>query len=238
MNDDNFVTLFPPGHFYSPLPLAKDAMDHLAQTMPPPKSLPGIKLNIAGQMALLTTLASNLETIPAYDKEKLPGLRFHFNQNYLCPKDAFVYFLMILHLTPKRIVEVGCGHSSHIALDSNQLHFDNQIECTFIEPNPDRFLGGLLPGDEDRVRFLRHKVQDLNMDAFLQLEKNDILFIDSSHVSKIGSDVNHIVFNVLSALKSGVYVHFHDIFYPFEYPLHWLQLGRAWNEAYLLRGFL
>jgi hypothetical protein len=70
------------------------------------------------------------------------------------------------------------------------------------------------------------------------LEANDILFIDSSHVSKAGSDVNHLFFTVLPRLKPGVLVHVHDVFYPFEYPLGWLRQGRAWNELYLLRAFL
>ena len=71
-----------------------------------------------------------------------------------------------------------------------------------------------------------------------QLRANDILFIDSSHVSKAGSDLNHIVFELLPRLQPGVLVHFHDIRYPFEYPREWFALGLWWNEAYLLRAFL
>ena len=73
---------------------------------------------------------------------------------------------------------------------------------------------------------------------FAQLQENDILFIDSTHVSKLNSDVNRIIFNILPALKKGVLIHFHDIFWPFEYPKTWVKEGRAWNEAYLLRAFL
>ena len=81
-------------------------------------------------------------------------------------------------------------------------------------------------------------MQDVALSTFSGLRRGDILFIDSSHVAKIGSDVNHLVFTVLPALQSGVLVHFHDIFFPFEYPQAWLAEGRAWNEAYLLRAFL
>ena len=70
------------------------------------------------------------------------------------------------------------------------------------------------------------------------LEKNDILFIDSTHVSKAGSDVNYILFEILPTLKEGVIIHFHDVFYPFEYPQGWIEKGFAWNEDYLLRAFL
>ncbi|RDU64023.1 hypothetical protein CQA44_05000 [Helicobacter sp. MIT 14-3879] len=65
-----------------------------------------------------------------------------------------------------------------------------------------------------------------------------MLFVDSTHISKINSDVNKIFFEILPRLKSGVYVHFHDIFYPFTYPKEWLRDKNSWNETYLLRAFL
>jgi hypothetical protein len=73
---------------------------------------------------------------------------------------------------------------------------------------------------------------------FENLDENDVLFIDSSHVAKIGSDVNFLMFEVLPRLKPGVIIHLHDIFWPFEYPQSWIDEGRAWNEAYLIRAFL
>jgi hypothetical protein len=81
-------------------------------------------------------------------------------------------------------------------------------------------------------------VQEVGLEKFKALRENDILFIDSSHVSKINSDVNYIFFTILPQLHPGVYIHFHDIFYPFEYPKEWIYEGRAWNEIYLLRAFL
>lgn len=76
------------------------------------------------------------------------------------------------------------------------------------------------------------------MSVFEKLEENDILFIDSSHVSKMDSDVNFLFFEILPRLKSGVYIHFHDVFYPFIYPKEWIYEGRAYNEMYILRAFL
>jgi len=73
---------------------------------------------------------------------------------------------------------------------------------------------------------------------FDALSSNDILFIDSTHVSKTGSDVNRILFDILPRLSRGVFIHFHDVFYPFEYPKEWVYEGRAWNEDYILRAFL
>jgi hypothetical protein len=94
------------------------------------------------------------------------------------------------------------------------------------------------PGDETRVTIVPSRLQDLDPDFFLQLEPNDILFIDSTHVSKVNSDVNCIFFEILPRLKSGVFIHFHDVFYPFEYVKEWVYEGRAWQELYLLRAFL
>ena len=74
---------------------------------------------------------------------------------------------------------------------------------------------------------------------FFRSYTNDILFVDSSHISKVGSDLNHIVFNILPALRPGVVVHFHDIYWPFEYPQEWIvDSKRAWNECYVLRAFM
>jgi hypothetical protein len=80
--------------------------------------------------------------------------------------------------------------------------------------------------------------QDVPPDTFSTLSAGDILFIDSSHVSKTDSDVNYAFFEILPRLSSDVNVHFHDVFHPFEYPKEWVYQGRAWNEAYILRAFL
>ena len=85
---------------------------------------------------------------------------------------------------------------------------------------------------------IARSVQDVDLSTFAALGQRDILFVDSTHVAKIGSDVNHIMFTILPMLQAGVHIHFHDIFYGFEYPMEWIYNGRAWNEAYLLRAFL
>ncbi|MEO8801981.1 MAG: hypothetical protein ABI304_11880, partial [Rudaea sp.] len=74
---------------------------------------------------------------------------------------------------------------------------------------------------------------------FTALESGDVLFIDSSHVAKTGSDVNYLYFEVLPRLAPGVRVHIHDIFLPHDYPREWvLDENRSWNEQYLLRALL
>lgn len=113
-------------------------------------------------------------------------------------------------------------------------------EFTFIEPHPDRLMQLLRPTDitNPKLKINRSLVQDSPLELFEFLEENDILFADSSHVSKTGSDVNFLFFEVFPRLQSGVYIHIHDIFCPFEYPQSWIVAGRAWNEIYLLHSFL
>jgi len=88
------------------------------------------------------------------------------------------------------------------------------------------------------MRIIGDTVQSVPLDTFKKLQAGDILFVDSTHVSKTGSDVNHILFEILPVLNPGVIIHFHDIFYPFEYPKEWVLRGYNWNEDYILRAFL
>jgi hypothetical protein len=123
-------------------------------------------------------------------------------------------------------------------LDVNEKLFGSSIDMTFIDPYPELLQGLLADNDKSKTRILSTVVQDVAPEVFQSLQANDILFIDSSHVAKTGSDVNHLIFRVLPLLNPGVYIHVHDIFYPFEYPESWVLEGRAWNEVYLFHAFL
>ena len=123
---------------------------------------------------------------------------------------------MIRHIEPNRIIEVGSGFSSCLILDTNDLHFDGRIATTFIEPYPELLKSLVAEGDESASTLLPVRLQDVDLSVFEELNRGDILFIDSTHVSKIDSDVNYLFFEILPRLSSGVYIHFHDIFYPFE----------------------
>src|SRR5262249_53737535 len=106
------------------------------------------------------------------------------------------------------------------------------------EPYPQRLRELMQESDRERVEILELKVQDVPLTFFDRLQAGDFLFIDSTHVVKVGGDVNYLYFEVLPRLRPGVHVHIHDIFFPFEYPRVWVEEGRIWSEAYLLRAFL
>lgn len=227
-----------PGHFYSPVP----DLDQIRKKEDliwgkVPENIDGIDLNVDEQLRLVDEFSKYYKELPFRDN-KQEHLRYYYLNNYYSYGDAIFLYSMIRHLKPRRIIEVGSGYSSAVMLDTNEMFFKNEIDCTFIEPFPERFLSLNKEGDKGSVRLISQGLQEMDKQIFRELQANDILFIDSTHVSKVGSDVNYIFFEILPVLNPGVYIHFHDIFYPFEYPKEWIYDGRAWNEAYILRAFL
>lgn len=228
----------PAGHFYSPIPDLEEVRRHESRIFaPPPRTLPGIDLREDRQTELVEAFAPYYAQMPFQDGP-VDGLRYQFDNPAYSYADAIFLHCMIRHVRPKRIVEIGSGFSSCMTLDTNALHFDGRIRIQFIEPYPQLLQGLLLPSDDKSVEILPCKLQDVDPSVFSSLEAGDILFIDSTHVSKIDSDVNRILFEILPSLRPGVIIHFHDIFHPFEYPRSWIYEHRAWNEAYALRAFL
>jgi hypothetical protein len=228
----------PAGHFYSPIPALEDVQrDHSRLFGQFPRTLPGIALDESRQLELLACFKRYYAEL-AFPEQKAAGHRYFYENRFYSYSDAIFLYFMLRHLRPVRVVEVGSGYSSCVTLDTNDRFFGGGIRCTFIEPYPERLLSLLDPGDASRIEILRDRLQDVPVERFLELRAGDILFIDSTHVSKVGSDVNYIFSEVLPSLMPGVHVHFHDVFYPFEYPSAWVYSGRTWSEAYLLRAFL
>jgi hypothetical protein len=228
----------PPGHFYSPIPdfqqARRDAHRLFDMSV---SSIPGVDLNEPAQLALLEKFRPFYLEQP-FTGEPSAARRYHFDNPMYSYSDALFLYFMLRHLQPRRVIEIGSGYSSAVTLDTNELFLGGKVRCTFIEPYPDVLLSRLRPTDASFIEVLPVPLQDVELSRFHELEANDILFIDSTHVSKLGSDVNRIFFEILPVLRPGVHVHFHDIFYPFEYLPAWAEEGRFWNEAYLLRAFL
>jgi len=117
------------------------------------------------------------------------------------------------------MIEVGSGFSSLLIADVNTRFLNNSCKFQCIEPYPREFLVGGVAGVSELIV---QKVQDIPPGYFETLDEGDILFIDSSHVCKTGSDVNFLYFEILPRLKPGVLIHIHDIFLPLEYPQEWV----------------
>jgi hypothetical protein len=228
----------PPGHFYSPIPSLRDLQASRGTIFENTREIPGVDLNEGGQLALLDRFRPWYGDQP-FTAERIPGRRYYFENPNYSYADAMVLYFMMRHLRPARIIEVGSGHSSCAMLDVDELLFSRSIDFTFIEPFPERLLLDVITKtDRSRLQIYDRNVQDVDLAVYEKLQRGDILFIDSSHVCKTGSDVNHLLFKVLPVLQPGVNIHIHDIFHSFEYPVDWVFEGRAWNEAYLLRAFL
>src|SRR2546422_333350 len=234
---ERYRTWAPPGDVLSPIPSIAEVKLRQKEIYAVPRELPGLDLNEEGQLQLFDKLRDFYPEQP-FSARQTEGRRYWFENPAYSYSDAILLYCMMRHLRPRRIIEVGAGYSSCAMLDTNELFFANSIHCTFIEPQPQLLRSLLSNQDLERITIVEKQLQEVDSLPFAELQANDILFIDSSHVAKIDSDVNHIFFRILPLLSNGVYVHFHDIFYPFEYPLDWVYEGRAWNEAYLLRAFL
>lgn len=218
------------GHFYSPMTLPVDTERAIIWAEDAESTLPGLDLAEDKQLALVRQIATLLT-------EPLPGPRYTPQNRQYGSADGSIYRAMLNYLCPSHLIEVGSGFSTAIALDEIE-HRLPEMSVTCIEPYPQRLLGLMKGSDHSRLTLLRKPVQDVPLDVYVQLTAGDLLFIDSTHVVKAGSDVNWLFLHVLPRLAPGVVVHVHDVFWPFEYPKAWLTEHRDWTEDYLLHAFL
>lgn len=211
-----------PIHYYEPLP---DFSSITAEQVRRKRTYPAIDFRWDAQLRLLDELS-------VYRGE-LTKLDFDFNNDFFSGFDAAVYYSLLRHLKPRRIIEIGGGYSTRIA--ARALNTNQQGTLTCIEPYPD----ARLPERDHNIELIAKRVEEIDVDFFSRLEANDVLFIDSSHTVKFGSDVCYEFLEILPQLKPGVWVHVHDIFFPHDYPAEWLINRRlALNEQYLLEAFL
>lgn len=229
-----------PGHFYSPVTgpaELEDLSDKLWPELPPQS--PGIDYNDALHHALLSEhLPPFLEDFdyPVEGSRDSELTTYYRNNDQFGVLDAKALFSLLRHWQPRRMIEVGSGYSTLIALDVNRRFLGNRMEFTSIEPYPRAFL---VNGNVGLKMLRTEKVQFTPLAVFEELQSGDALFIDSSHVLKTGSDLTYLLTEVLPRLARGVKVHFHDIFLPDDYPKIWaITQNRSWNEQYALQAML
>lgn len=213
-----------PGSYLSPATSAADRQRAVTWRALPPV---GVHLNEGGQEKLAGELAPLMAD--------LPEDRWRPDNGMYGRADAAVLHAMLRHHRPARMLEVGSGYSTAVALDVVERHLPD-LRITCVEPYPARLQSRLR--DEDKVDLIVDPVQDAPMSRFAELEAGDVLLIDSTHVLKSGSDVAWLYLHALPTLAPGVIVHVHDVHWPFEYPERWIREGRDWTEVYLLRAFL
>lgn len=227
-----------PNHFYYPVPDTRTLKDELWQKN---TELVGININEKFQIDLLSQFSIRFKK--EYDEfpvERTPiPYQYYLKNPSFNPVDGKIYYSMIRNFKPKKIVEVGAGFSTFLAAQAILKNKEeNGTECKLyaIEPFPNDTLKAGFPG---LTKLISKKVQDVPLSFFLNLDADDILFIDSSHVITIGSDVTYEFLEIIPRLNKGVIIHFHDIFLPAEFlKEEVLKEHHFWNEQYLLQTFL
>jgi hypothetical protein len=222
--------------FYSPIP----DLDQLpAETFSRTSALPGTGWDLDRQLEFvraLRPLLAEFRTASASDDGAGDRWRYRSNTSYV-EADASMLYAMVRSLRPRRIVELGSGHSTLVAAQAARRNAAEGSPVTLeaYDPFPS-VVGHELPG---LSRLERIGAQQVPLQTFESLEAGDVLFVDTTHTVKVGSDVNFIVLEVLPRLREGVHVHLHDIFLPYEYPRQWLEdYGLYWTEQYLVHAFL
>jgi predicted O-methyltransferase YrrM len=227
-----------PKHFYLPIPDDSDELDDFWTT---PSEMVGIETQDATQLALMkNTFPRYLEEFrsqfPITKADKF-GDFFLLNGSYMAV-DAHVYYSLIRQTNPERIVEIGCGYSTFLACAAarrNLQEFGRFPVITAIDPYPWEVFREGYPGVNEVVA---KKVQDVPLDVFTSLKAGDMLFIDSTHALRSGSDVQYEFLEILPRLAPGVLVHVHDVSLPLPYPKVYYDTQTYWNEQYLLQAFL
>jgi len=220
--------------YSSPVTVARDIDVNLLGKK---RHLPGVLIDDAGIRQLGSDLGHYAADFPWRSH---PGNKPEVPWDWMFPTiDSLVLYAMIRHFKPKSYIEVGCGYSSHVSSRACEQNREDGINTavTYIEPYPGtRLAGANLCGD-----MVVKKIQDLPLEFFDALGPGDMLFIDTSHIMKLQSDVEWELLHVLPSLKKGVIIHIHDIYTPYEYPTEWIENSYApgfYNEQYALEALL
>jgi hypothetical protein len=213
-----------PIHFYNPVPDTRELKEDVWTRR---SELVGVDMNEAKQLEILSEFTARYKS------------EYELYQSHAGVPDWGILYCMIRHFKPRRIIEIGSGHSTVVAamaIERNRKEMGVEASLIAIEPYPRQDLIDGFPG---LTELKSMPVQDVPLAEFQQLGENDILFIDSSHMLKMGSDVQYEYLEVIPRLQNGVIVHIHDIFFPYEYPREWaMDRTIFWNEAYILQAFL
>ena len=230
-----------PNHFYEPIPDTNTLKNDIWEKN---TELVGIEMRELEQIRLLDEFSMKFkreyDLLPLQKHHDMKPYDYFINNTGFGSVDGEILYCMIRRFKPKRIFEIGSGNSTYLSakavLKNKEEEENYQCELVAIEPHPNDTLRAGFPG---LSRVIPSKVQDIPLSEFKKLTENDILFIDSSHVLKIGSDVQYEYLEILPRLNKGVIVHLHDIFLPEEYPKEWvLEKFIFWTEQYVLQAFL
>jgi hypothetical protein len=152
-----------------------------------------------------------------------------FDQDWFPRLDAVAAYVLVREGRPRRIVEIGSGHSTRFLARAGQDGGLN-VDIVAIDPAPRAHIASL------PVRHERALLAEADPALFGALGPGDILFVDSSHIAMPGTDVDRLVGDVLPRLPAGVLLHLHDVLLPDPYPPDWA--WRGYNEATVVAALI
>jgi len=222
-------------HYYEPLFNDK----HLTKDLCERRELPGVILKESEQIEFLENLTYQSEFSEFVESEssKNGEHSFRLSNSMFGPADSEFLYNFIRHTKPNRVIEVGCGTSTkiiHRACELNEQETGKMTSHICIEPYEESWLEQF-----PKIELIREKIENIDIQLFKDLNENDFLFIDSSHMIRPQGDVLHEYLTIIPSLNKGVYIHVHDIFTPHDYLDRWIKESVIfWNEQYLLEALL
>jgi hypothetical protein len=224
-------------HFYSAIPNTQSLRPELWARR---SELVGVDMRLETQLRLLGEVQERFR----HEYDRFPRRKTDTPHEYslvnktFVSTDAEMLYSLVRRLLPARIVEVGSGQSTYLMAEAAMRNSEEGHPCELvvIDPHPGEPVARGFPG---LTELIRRPIEDVELSLFGVLGPDDILFIDTSHVLRIGGDVQYEFLEVIPRLSPGVYVQIHDIFLPLEYPKAWVIGERLfYNEQYLLQAFL
>ncbi len=228
-------------HFYHPIPNLSQLGDDFWDKE---FSMKGVKINLSFQLELLLEFrdkfAMEFNALPIHKSEVKETWEYFVQNGNFTSVDGEILYCFVRKFMPTRIIEIGSGYSTFLISKAISVNIERdksyEINLTCVEPYPRDFFKTSIPFLSELIE---KPIQEIDLALFKSLKENDILFIDSTHVFKYGSDVETEVFEILPTLEKGVIIHFHDIFWPKNYPEKWIkEHGWFWNEQHFLQAFL
>jgi predicted O-methyltransferase YrrM len=220
-------------HYYEPMINPKK---HLKRSLQLDRELPGINLNVAEQLKMIS-IFNFQEELVKFPFDKQNENEYYYNNGWFSTGDSEFLYSIVRHIKPKRFYEIGSGLSTLMVRNAVQKNVteNSEYKCQHIciEPFECNWLEQL-----EGIEIIRNKVEDVDKSFFSQLQSGDILFIDSSHIIRPQGDVLFEYLEILPELNKGVIVHIHDIFTPKDYLEEWIYRHSLWNEQYILEAFL
>ena len=229
----NLIGIYPlTDHYYEPQFNFRSLNKNLSEN----RNLPGINLNLTRQIHNLSNLIYKNELIELNLEKKSTNNKFCIKNDFFGYGDSEIYYQIIRHFKPKKILEIGSGYSTLIALqaiENNKKNDKINTQITCIEPFENKWL------DDLNIEILRKKIEDTDESNYLALASGDIFFLDSSHIIRPQGDILKVFLEILPKLNRGVLVQIHDIFTPKDYPEQWIiKENKFWNEQYLVETLM